>query len=190
MAAYKPIPKQKPSTSAARKGPRIMSAAQKARNIRQVKFAPQANIPQPDQVAVGISIRKILRSTSHDVIAFAREIVIEKVQRLKTPKGLPAVRVQCWHRDPLRPAAQKRLHEVTVFGREDQSKPISRQNQVFCSCDCEDWVYRWEYAVARQGGTKIMYGNGEPPLMTNPTYSPGCCKHIAAVFEMIGNRGL
>lgn len=191
MAPYKPIAKQK--RPAAKKGPKVMSADAKRRAIKIVKYQPKANVPQPPttpEMVRGISIRKILSNRTGDTINFGREVLIESFNRKKTLKGFPAVSVMCWHKDPLRPSAVKRVHEVTVIGLESQTKPISKQSQVYLSCDCEDWVFRWEYAVAKVGGTKVLYGNGDPPVMTNPMEVAGCCKHISCVLETIMTKGI
>ena len=51
--------------------------------------------------------------------------------------------------------------------------------------NCENFCYWWEYALAVHGATHIIYGNGEPPIMTNPHLVPGCCKHAVGVMRRI-----
>ncbi len=84
MAKYKPIPKQKrASTSAAKKGPRVMSGADKVRMIRIVKLQPKNDVPQPPhnaQAKRGLSIARILDATTADALNFGREIVIESAK--------------------------------------------------------------------------------------------------------------
>lgn len=194
MAKYKPIPKQKrASTSAAKKGPRVMSGADKVRMIRIVKLQPKSDVPQPPQNAQakrGLSIARILDATTADALNFGHEIVIESAKKFRTGKGLPAVTSKSWHRDPLRPDAAKRIHESTIIARDEQDTPISKAKAVFISCDCEDWCYRWEYACATYGATRIMYGNGAPPVITNPQEVPGCCKHLVALLRYVRDKGI
>jgi len=47
--------------------------------------------------------------------------------------------------------------------------------------NCENFVFTFEYANAASGASRIVYGNGEPPVVTNPTMAPGLCKHLVAV---------
>ena len=191
MAPYKPIARQKrPATQAPK--PKVMSPETKRRAIKIVRYTPKADVPQPPMTPTmrkGISIKQILRNRTADVINLGREIIVESEQRGKSGKGFPTYRVMCWHRDPLRPFATRRDHEVTVVGLDNQTDPISSQNKVYVSCDCEDWVFRWEYAVAKRGGTRVLYGNGDAPVMTNPTEVAGCCKHLSHVLETIMRKG-
>lgn len=41
--------------------------------------------------------------------------------------------------------------------------------------NCARWTFLWEYADALRGDGLIWYGNGEPPLVTNPSYYPALC---------------
>lgn len=188
--AYKPIARQK--RPAAKKGPRVMSADMKRRAIQVVKYTPKANVPQPsesEKTRKGMSVKSILRNRTADVINLGREIIVDNSKRGKTMKGFPTFTMMCWHRDPLRPFATRRDHEVTVIGLDSQTDPISKQSRIYVSCDCEDWVFRWEYAVAKCGATKILYGNGDAPVMTNPMEVPGCCKHLSHALEVIITKG-
>ena len=190
--AYKPIAKQKRPSTSASKGPKVMTPEAKQRALRIVKMSPKADVPQPPKdprYEKGMTVRAVLGSRAGDTISFGREVIVESLNRQRTGKGLPAVIAKCWHNDPLRPGAVKRVHVVTVFGRDNPNKKISEQ-PIFMNCDCEDWCFRWEYAATIHGASKIMYGNGEPPFMTNPQLFPGCCKHLSAVLEHIHNRKL
>jgi hypothetical protein len=53
------------------------------------------------------------------------------------------------------------------------------------SCSCDDFMYRWEYALARKGGAEIKYGNGEPPGNSNPKLVAGVCKHVIALYNKL-----
>ena len=192
---YKPIAKQKPSTSAARRGPKVMTQQQKKIAVRLVNNVARGDIPQPPNTPEkmkGISIKTILRCTAPDNLVSGREIVIEKVQKTSTVKKLTAYKFLVFHDDPFRPqgVAARRIHEVTVIGNSAPNAKICEQPTVFCSCDCDDWKFRWEYAVALRGGTRILYSNGEHPVMTNPQLSPGCCKHIVGCFNYIMKKKL
>lgn len=189
MAKYRGIPKQKSvSARTAKPKPKIMAVEEKKRAVRIVKYTPKANVPQPPQLSSHISMQQIMYATPRDVSSLAPEIVIDKFQRTKTLKGFSAIKAVAIHYDRLRPDATLRPHEVTVIGTEAPGVPISKQKMVYCSCDCEDWCFRWEYAVAAHGGTRLLYGNGEAPNITNPQLAAGCCKHLYAVFKEIQRK--
>lgn len=56
--------------------------------------------------------------------------------------------------------------------------PVEVGTKIWCSCDCEFFLYYCEYALAKRGSSSIIYCNGEPPKNTNPTQKPMTCKHV------------
>lgn len=58
------------------------------------------------------------------------------------------------------------------------------------SHNCENFVFTWEYANAAHGASRIVYGNGEPPVVTNPQLAPGLCKHLVAVATRLIKKGI
>lgn len=46
------------------------------------------------------------------------------------------------------------------------------------SHNCENYVFTFEYANAASGASRIVYGNGDPPVVTNPSMATGLCKHL------------
>ena len=63
------------------------------------------------------------------------------------------------------------------------------KHQVIVGCSCEDFTYTWEVALNRRGAARIEYSNGEDPGEKNPSYVPGCCKHLIAVGQMLIDKG-
>lgn len=142
-------------------------------------FVPQI-VPQPPQTAVsekGMTLRQLMKSTPRLMVENSFDCYITKLKRGKTKKGLPVVTSRVRFKDPFRPSAQVRLHEVLIVGLDDPFKPINKQKRVLVSCGCENYVYMWEYANAVHGAARIIYGNGAPPSYTNPANQPGLCKH-------------
>ena len=92
----------------------------------------------------------------------------------------------------IRATKDKDYHVITKTHEPTDNVRIHRQviKQVFSdnttqkvptfivSCTCPRWMYMWEYAMAKRGAAQIIYGNGEPPSETNPSLSPGICKHV------------
>lgn len=56
---------------------------------------------------------------------------------------------------------------------------------VLFSCNCERWLFYYEWVAHRHGAAEIIYGNGEPPYITNPTFRIGICKHGICGLEYV-----
>lgn len=56
--------------------------------------------------------------------------------------------------------------------------------------NCEDYVFRWEWANASYGASRIIYGNGDAPVYTNPQFAYGLCKHLVALSVKIIKENL
>lgn len=54
--------------------------------------------------------------------------------------------------------------------------------------NCERWKYMWEYSVWRKGAAEVIFGNGEPPNITNSRMRPAACKHIFRVRKGLRKR--
>jgi len=54
--------------------------------------------------------------------------------------------------------------------------------QVWCSCDCEFWLYHCEVAMQKKGSSDILHSNGAKPRVTNPKMIPSLCKHCCAAL--------
>lgn len=76
----------------------------------------------------------------------------------------------------------------------DQNKYVSSvkflDKQLSCkvSCSCPDFMFRWEWSLAQVGAADIIYGNGEPPDVTNSEHRPGLCKHLLALRALIKTK--
>lgn len=176
------------STSARKKTTR------KAAPARGVRLMPLMEnlVPQPPESPLtrkGISLKGILRNTPRLMHANAEEVSIGQFKKTKTKSGLTAFTAVCVHHDPFMPNKTIKKRNVYIIGLEDPKKPVSKQRRVMCSCNCENFAFTWEYALAVHGGAKVLYGNGEPPIWTNPALVPGMCKHIAAVAKKLIAEG-
>ena len=72
----------------------------------------------------------------------------------------------------------------------DSEVEILSNKAVKLSCSCDDFLFRFEYALYRRGAADIRHSNGEPPDRTNPAHTPGCCKHLIALYEIIKRKDL
>lgn len=78
--------------------------------------------------------------------------------------------------------ASKHQQRVDIL-EEGTKDPKSKGARLKVSCTCENWVFMWEFAAAKYGGADIIFGNGDPPIVTNPRHVVGCCKHL---YRMLG----
>jgi hypothetical protein len=70
--------------------------------------------------------------------------------------------------------------------------PISKAKRISFWCDCEDFNFRWEYALATRWGASTITNEGADqfPVATNPGLALGCCKHGFVLLTLIKQRGL
>lgn len=71
-----------------------------------------------------------------------------------------------------------------VAGKREQvyAKP-SADSEVWVSCTCPYHMYNSEYALAQNGSSDIIYGNGSPASMRNPSNTGLVCKHILLALQ-------
>jgi hypothetical protein len=168
----------------------------RAKKVRQVRIMPLngqnlvQQLPETSLSEKGLSLKKLFQNTPRLITLRGIETSVKKLKNTKTASGLPAVTSVCIHRDPYRPDALTREHKVHVIGRVRGLKISDRKQKVLVSCDCENFVYYWEFADAKYGAARLIYGNGEKPVFTNPGESPGLCKHLSATATEIISRGL
>lgn len=180
-------------SSRTRKAPRKKPATPK-RSFRVVPL--KANIvEQPPETALtrkGLTLRQLMRTTPKFRLETGKyEVTIKKFKKQKTKTGLPAMTAIANHKDPFMPNKTVKDREVYIIGLDSQDKPVTKQKRVMVSCNCEDFVYHGgEYAAALHGAARIIYGNGEPPVMTNPGNVPFLCKHLSAFAYYCFDKGL
>lgn len=166
--------------------PKRMNKAQR-RAVKLETFEAKV-IPQPPRTPImdkGMTLRQLLKNTPRLMREHGAECDVSGVTRMRTAKGLPAVKALVVHKDPFRPEKIVRRHEVIIVGLDDPNKTINKNRRVMVSCKCENFVFMWEYALAVHGAARVIYGNGEPPTMTNLAQVPGVCKHITALANVI-----
>jgi len=120
----------------------------------------------------GLSIRSIFRATPANRFELADRVKLVgvKVGKSKTLQKPKAICQSFTNGDRI-----KYSTSLTFMGGD----------KVVMSCSCDDFMYRWEYALAKKGGAEIRYGNGEHPGTTNPGLAIGCCKHTIALYNKL-----
>lgn len=143
--------------------------------------------PLPDDMMVdkkGTKLRKILRMTPrmfHNNSQYVRMLVIKKA---KTKSGLTAYLGVMRTHDPGRDKPPRKRN-VTIIGLDpDSGLPVNRQ-RVLLQCDCESYVFTYEYANAAHNAARLIYCNGMYPGFMNPQLTPGACKHLIAFANVL-----
>jgi hypothetical protein len=67
--------------------------------------------------------------------------------------------------------------------REQEDGSPDENSAVWVSCTCPYHLYNTEYALAKQGSSSILYGNGKPPNIRNPHNIAYVCKHVVLALE-------
>ena len=84
------------------------------------------------------------------------------------------------------PSTEDKRHKGYIkFLHPKKNKPREEWD-IEASCDCRDFLYRWEVANHKVGAAKIIFSNGEDPVKTNPSERPGLCKHLLALGGYVG----
>lgn len=185
-------------TQAARRraaGKKTKPTASKQRVAKGLPFKRSAlnprnptQLPETDLTKKGLTLRKLIRGTPRLMINNAHDVDVVSLEKTFTVSGMPAIQSVTLTSDPWRPNKIKRPHDTFIIGLDrdadnnpDIKTPINKHKRVICSCACENYVYTWEYANALHGASRIIYGNGDAPTMTNPQNAYGLCKHLVAL---------
>jgi hypothetical protein len=204
--AQKSASRAKPKESSAKREARLRSkriASGKAQTIHKtnrragerlakgmpyrLKPLQSMEVRQPNQdemLRKGMSLRQLVRATPRYFINSAVDVHLRKVQTKKTATGRPVLYGQAVTADHYRADRVRRIHEVYIVGMDDDdTKPVTRHKHVLIQCSCERYVYYFEYANAVHGAARLIYSNGNAPVVTNPGLAPGCCKHLIALAK-------
>lgn len=143
-------------------------------------------LPETYFTLQGMSLTKLLRGTPRLFINNAVDVDAHgAVKRLRTKTGKPMLRGIMWTNDPYRPFKVRRYHETYIIGLDDnQDKQVHTHRKVLVQCQCEAFVFNFEYANATVGASRLIYSNGQPPVYTNPGLMPGLCKHLVALMKI------
>jgi len=130
-----------------------------------------------------MTMQKLMDKTPQGRRNSAQSVVIREVKVTKTTYKTLKYKAKTWSRtDSVGniKGGKPTIHKTMV---ETNGK------QVVVDCDCEDFMYFWEYALNRKKAARLTRSNGEPPVDKNPRMVPGVCKHVYALGEKLLNRG-
>lgn len=70
------------------------------------------------------------------------------------------------------------------LNKEDRLSGYPNPNsEIWLTCDCPYHKFFVEYALAKYDSSDIIYSNGDPPVIKNPTELAYCCKHSLLALE-------
>lgn len=128
-----------------------------------------------------LSLRTILRATPPETMNGSGSVILENI-RIGVSKTTGNGKAVCRSHTP-KETQVKYTTSVEFDG--------SGQNtQVVLTCSCPDHLFRWEVALTKKGGSRIMYSNGEKPTVQNPTEKPGCCRHAFSFIKLLQRKGV
>ena len=81
------------------------------------------------------------------------------------------------------PGERYRTHRVRVQMPKDFTGRFTECDSVRCDCDCGRYTFVWNYALWAAEAAIRDRTNHKAPVMTNPSMSPGCCKHLLVVLQ-------
>lgn len=134
---------------------------------------------------MGMSIRRLLNNTPPLMKNGAKGVSLTDIRETKSKGGYPVV--TCGASTPA--SRRKRVHETWFVGKAMDEK-LSEQREVLAQCSCESYMYTFEVANSKHGAARILYSNGDDPVHTNPSFSPGLCKHLVKLAQVIFKRRL
>jgi hypothetical protein len=153
-------------------------------------------LPETMLTRKGMTLRKLMQNTPKLFANNGKYVDIIGINKTLTRSKMPAIVATMLTRDPNQPGHTKIPRKVYVIGldkdkegKPDSNKPINRHRRVMVQCPCEGYIfYGAEYSNALHGAARIIYGNGEPPLMSNPAMIPHLC--IAEGQRVMTTKGL
>ena len=79
--------------------------------------------------------------------------------------------------------------KASKFNKYITTVEVMPKGFVKLSCSCDDFLFNWEVALHKKDAADIEYSNGKNPSDKNPTFIPGCCKHLYAAGEFLIEKG-
>lgn len=148
---------------------------------------------QPSITSAPLSLRQLMQRTPRNIKSNADDTRILKIKKIiDSDTGQPAVIsvIVSTHDSQGYLRRNPKQHRCFIMSMdEDKTKDINA-SKVKLSCDCEYFMYTVEYALRRRGNADIIFSNGQPAVVRNPTHKPFLCKHLFQLAEVVISKGL
>jgi hypothetical protein len=122
----------------------------------------------------GLSVKELLNGTPIGRRLDAALVHITKFAKgVSAKSGFPGVSAKT--------GAGRVVYDTQIIGTA-HGIPLMKQQAVRVSCSCPDYMFNFEYANAHHQAGIVRYGNGDPPLNTNPSLTPGLCVAVGTLI--------
>lgn len=131
-----------------------------------------------------MTIRQIMAKTPPSRRNASQWVKISAIKVRKSPQGYPMVlakTISGHSAQGVRKSPQPQHRYVTTIE--------VRNKHSIVSCSCDDFLFTWEVALAKNGAAQVEYSNGARPTDRNPSMIPGCCKHVYKLAESLIEQG-
>jgi hypothetical protein len=135
----------------------------------------------------GLSLRQILKTTPRLFHNNSEDVVIKKLEHKKTKGGQNAIVSHAFSPD----SKDVKPHKQLIIGLDKdplslKGLKISKCKRIKCSCSCSSFLFSGaEWANHLHGASDIIYGNGQPATVSNPSNVPMYCKHLVKLANKI-----
>ena len=134
-----------------------------------------------------LTIKQLMRYVTTDRRKRANQVRISGFARKVTKSGNPVYVAKTSIRTDAqgnrKPTIETHVTRVELLKNEGATK---QKPYVRVYCDCGFHAFNCEYALTKQGASKIVYSNGEAPKVRNTELKPLTCIHTIALMEKIG----
>ena len=127
------------------------------------------------KIIVGLKIPTLMKNTPEKSVLRAKDVKIVTRFSGTTGTDTPTLRFVTKSKFPTT-AHVPPTHQTIV-------KMVGK-DRVWISCECEDFSFRWEYALTQHKASSIIHSNGEPAVIRNPKNIPGVCLHLYKVLSL------
>lgn len=160
---------------------KIESLQEKLRKAQEKALAKRRKAIE-ERSDKGLSFARLYANAQATDSKYAGDVAIDKMKKAK-PFGYDGFVIKTKTRD----TKKMRRYECVVASK--TTLPVHRSRKVFVSCNCDRFLYYYEYALTQHGASEIKYSNGRFPVEKNPTLIPSACKHIlCAMHEIVQNK--
>ena len=124
-----------------------------------------------------ITIQKAAQQTPKKIVRKSNRVLIQLRYSVKTKDKFG----ECYLFHGIARDSANRLHTKHMFWIKRYG--TGPKAMIRCLCDCENFEFVWEMALARKQSAVRFKSNGMRPVITNPMMRTGVCKHLLAALK-------
>ena len=171
-----------------------ISASDPASKVRQLftdATPSPAKLSARPLITKGLTVDKLLAKTRPQQLELSAAVVVKNTKRMWHKKSSnPCVVAETYSRKTGKDAKGFDKYVTWVEGlNTDKGKKFS-ETLVKVGCTCAFFTFFCEYALAKHGAATVMFSNGQPPVVRNPSEKAILCKHIVKLCKKISDKGV